>query len=49
MVDLVETNDLSALGNHLAVAAKRAEAVPTVFRPEDASLESVFRYLVKRR
>ncbi len=46
---LVETNDLSALGNHLAVAAKRAEAVPTVFRPEDASLESVFRYLVRRR
>ena len=46
---LVETNDLSALGNHLAVAAKRVEAVPTVFRPEDASLESVFRYLVRRR
>ncbi len=46
---LVETNDLSALGLHLATAAKRAEAVPTVFRPEDASLESVFRYLVRRR
>ena len=46
---LVETNDLSALGHHLASAAQRAEAVPTVFRPEDASLESVFRYLVRRR
>lgn len=46
---LVETEDLTALGHHLAVAAQRADAVPTVFRPEDASLESVFRYLVGRR
>ena len=45
---LVETQDLSALGHHLAGAAKMADAVPTVFRPEDASLESVFRYLVRR-
>ena len=46
---LVETEDLQALGHHIAVAAKQADAVPTVFRPEDASLESVFRYLVRRR
>ncbi len=46
---LVETEDLTALGRHLAVAAQRADAVPTVFLPEDASLESVFRYLVGRR
>jgi ABC-2 type transport system ATP-binding protein len=46
---LVETEDLAALGHHLAVAAQRADAVPTVFLPEDASLESVFRYLVGRR
>ena len=46
---LVETEDLSSLGHQVAVAAKRVEAVPTVFRPEDASLESVFRYLVRRR
>ena len=46
---LVETEDLQALGRHISVAAKQADAVPTVFRPEDASLESVFRYLVRRR
>jgi ABC-2 type transport system ATP-binding protein len=46
---LVETEDLAALGHHVASAAQRAEAVPTVFIPEDASLESVFRYLVRRR
>jgi ABC-2 type transport system ATP-binding protein len=46
---LVETEDLTALGRHLAIAAQRADAVPTVFLPEDASLESVFRYLVGRR
>jgi ABC-2 type transport system ATP-binding protein len=46
---LVETEDLQALGQHIALAAKQADAVPTVFRPEDASLESVFRYLVRRR
>lgn len=46
---LVETEDLTALGRHLAVAAQQADAVPTVFLPEDASLESVFRYLVGRR
>ena len=45
---LVETQDLAALGHHLAGAAQMADAVPTVFRPEDASLESVFRYLVRR-
>jgi ABC-2 type transport system ATP-binding protein len=46
---LVETEDLSALGHQVAIAAKGVKAVPTVFRPEDASLESVFRYLVRRR
>jgi len=46
---MVETEDLSALGRGVAAAAKRVEAVPTVFRPEDASLESVFRYLIGRR
>jgi len=46
---LVETEDLSALGYHIAAAAQQAEAVPSVFRPLDASLESVFRYLVGRR
>ncbi len=46
---LVETEDLLSLGHQVALAAQRAEAVPTVFRPEDASLESVFRYLVRRR
>jgi ABC-2 type transport system ATP-binding protein len=46
---LVETADLAALGRGIADAAARAEAVPTMFRPEDASLESVFRYLVGRR
>jgi ABC-2 type transport system ATP-binding protein len=46
---LVETEDLTALGRHLAVAAQQADAVPPVFLPEDASLESVFRYLVGRR
>jgi ABC-2 type transport system ATP-binding protein len=46
---LVETRDLAALGRGVADAAVRADAVLTVFRPEDASLESVFRYLVGRR
>jgi ABC-2 type transport system ATP-binding protein len=46
---LVETADLAALGNHFAGAAQRAGAVPRRFRPEDASLESVFRYLIGRR
>ena len=46
---LVETEDLSALGHQVAVAAKQVGAVPTVFRPLDASLESVFRYLVGKR
>jgi ABC-2 type transport system ATP-binding protein len=46
---LVETEDLATLGNHFALAAQRAGTVPKRFRPEDASLESVFRYLVGRR
>ena len=46
---VVETADLTALGHHISVAATQTDAVPTVFRPEDASLESVFRYLVGRR
>ena len=46
---IVETEDLAALGRHISVAAVGADAVPTVFRPEDASLESVFRYLIGRR
>ncbi len=45
----VETGDLAALGRRVPVIAGDVDARITVFRPEDASLESVFRYLVGRR
>ncbi|NNF65793.1 MAG: ABC transporter ATP-binding protein [Acidimicrobiia bacterium] len=44
----VETHDLRMLGNVVAPAAKRLEASISKFEPEDESLESVFRYLVRR-
>ena len=45
----VETNDLAALGRRVPVVARDVDARILVFRPEDASLESVFRYLVGKR
>jgi len=45
----VETTDLGALGRRLPVIARDTDARITVFQPEDASLESVFRYLVGRK
>jgi ABC-2 type transport system ATP-binding protein len=45
----VETSDLSALGTALPSLARQLDARITGFRPEDESLESVFRYLVGRR
>ena len=44
----VETADLASLGRDLPVVARQVDARVTRFRPEDASLESVFRYLVRR-
>jgi ABC-2 type transport system ATP-binding protein len=44
-----ETTDLNGLGRTIAEVAKRLEARVTRFEPEDESLESVFRYLVRRR
>ena len=46
---LVETTDLPALGTGLPCIARRLDARITQFEPEDESLESVFRYLVRRR
>jgi ABC-2 type transport system ATP-binding protein len=46
---LVETTDLPGLGTELPSIARRLDARVTAFEPEDESLESVFRYLVKRR
>jgi ABC-2 type transport system ATP-binding protein len=46
---VVETTDLPNLGTELPVIARRLDARLTQFEPEDESLESVFRYLVKRR
>ena len=46
---LVETTDLPALGTGLPGVARRLDARITQFEPEDESLESVFRYLVRRR
>jgi len=46
---LVETTDLPGLGGDLPAIARRLDARVTAFEPEDESLESVFRYLVKRR
>jgi len=45
----VETGDLAALGRRVPVVARDVDARLTSFRPEDASLESVFRYLVGKR
>jgi ABC-2 type transport system ATP-binding protein len=45
----IETSDLAALGQTVPEAAQRAGAKLTGFEPEDESLESVFRYLVRRR
>ena len=45
----VETDDLSALGTRLPVVARDLDARINAFRPEDESLESVFRYLVAGR
>ena len=45
---VVETGDLSALGRRVPEVAREVDARITTFQPEDASLESVFRYLVKR-
>lgn len=45
----IETNDLRALGRSVPELARSADARVTAFEPEDESLESVFRYLVRRR
>ncbi|MGB9357462.1 MAG: ABC transporter ATP-binding protein [Acidimicrobiia bacterium] len=45
---IVETGDLSALGRRVPTVAREVNARITTFQPEDASLESVFRYLVRR-
>jgi len=45
----IETSDLSALGRSVPELARSADARVTAFEPEDESLESVFRYLVRRR
>jgi ABC-2 type transport system ATP-binding protein len=45
----IETNDLSALGRSVPELARSTNARVTAFEPEDESLESVFRYLVRRR
>jgi len=45
----VETGDLTALGHRVPAVARDVDARITGFRPEDASLESVFRYLVGKR
>jgi ABC-2 type transport system ATP-binding protein len=46
---LVETNDLPGLGTALPRLARELDARVVQFEPEDESLESVFRYLVRRR
>ena len=45
----VETDDLAALGGRVPAVAHEVDARITTFQPEDASLESVFRYLVRKR
>jgi len=44
----IETSDLSAIGRQIAGIAKQHDIRITTFQPEDESLESVFRYLVRR-
>lgn len=45
----VETTDLRTLGSHVPTVAAELGIRLRAFRPEDDSLESVFRYLVHRR
>ncbi len=45
----VETSDLVQLGRVLPPLARDLDLSLTLFEPEDLSLESVFRYLVRRR
>ena len=45
----IETSDLGELGRALPAAAKELDTRVTHFEPEDESLESVFRYLMRRR
>ena len=45
----IETSDLFGLGTRLPELARASGARLMLFRPEDESLESVFRYLVGRR
>ena len=45
----VDTTDLGDLGRAIPTVARRLNARITLVEPEDESLESVFRYLVRRR
>ena len=45
----IETSDLAALGSALPTVARDLDVRVTGFRPADESLESVFRYLVRKR
>lgn len=45
----IATRDVTALGREVPRIAQRLGIRVTEFRPEDESLESVFRYLVRRR
>jgi ABC-2 type transport system ATP-binding protein len=45
----VETTDLTRLGTLAPRLSRDLGVRITSFRPEDESLESVFRYLVRRR
>jgi ABC-2 type transport system ATP-binding protein len=45
----VETTDLSALGTRLPTTARELSLRVTRFEPVDASLESVFRHLLRKR
>lgn len=45
---IVETGDLSDLGTAVPVMARDLDIRLTAFEPQDESLESVFRYLVRR-
>jgi len=45
----VETTDLAVLGRSIPAMARDLDVRLTRFEPEDESLESVFRYLVRRR
>ena len=45
----IETTDLGSLGMTVPRVARDVDIRVTGFEPEDESLESVFRYLVRRR